>query len=66
MDNLLRIVSGGRWTVDGRWVVVGPMVEGGPDVILFDPCNGMNGPDDAEFAMIDLQDCIHWADSQTA
>lgn len=46
MTNELLIVSGGKWTADGRWVVIGPMIEGGPDTIVFDPSNGMNGPDD--------------------
>lgn len=60
MSDDLRIVCGGRWTVDGRWVVVGTMMEGGPEVILFDPANGMEGPDDTELAWIDLHDCFAW------
>ena len=54
----MRIVCGGRWTQDGRWVVVGPMMEGGPEVIVFDPCNGMKGPDDWTMAHVDLMDCF--------
>lgn len=60
MDDQLRIVSGGRWTQDGRWVVVGVMVEGGPEVIVFDPCNGMKDAADWTMALVDLHDCMHF------
>ena len=60
MSGDLRIVCGGHWTADGRWVVVGPMMEGSPEVILFDPSNGMAGPEDSELALMDLQDCFAW------
>ena len=47
----LRVVSGGRWTVDGRWVVVGPWF-GHDNVIVYDPGN--------EDAHLDIWDCNVW------
>lgn len=64
MSDDLRIVCGGRWTQDGRWVVIGSMFQDSPEVILFDPGNGMKGAEDVEMAWMDLQDCLAWVRSQ--
>lgn len=45
----MRIVSGGRWTIDGRWVVVAH-VWGDFESIVFDPDNGD--------PWMDLHECI--------
>jgi hypothetical protein len=49
-DGDLRIISGGRWTLDGRWVVIGPMY--GTTMIVYDPGNGD--------PWTDIQDCLRF------
>jgi hypothetical protein len=34
----MRVVSGGKWTIDGRWVVISKWY--GVESIVFDPDNG--------------------------
>jgi hypothetical protein len=36
------------------------MFEGSPEVIVFDPCNGMKSANDWSMALVDLHDCMHF------
>lgn len=44
----MKIVCGGKWTIDGRWVVIGEWF--GSERIVFDPGNNDS--------FIDLIDCL--------
>lgn len=47
----MRVVSGGKFTIDGRWVVVGKWY-GDFESIVFDPDNGPG------WELLDLRDCM--------
>lgn len=55
----MRIVSGGRFTIDGRWVVVA-RVYGSFESIVYDPDNGPG------WEWLDLMDCLNFVKGEEA